>query len=272
MGIILYELFMGMPPFYSDSIYSLVKVIVRNRVRYSARMSDDFKSFLQACGARALRCAAAPNWCFVPVSRHAVVGCTTQGLLRKDPVRRLSWPELLDHPFVRVRRESVVCTVCLCRSVRLCVSLPLSLSLFLFHLLCVLIDASLATAGPRAPLAGVPHTWRLHTPRAYCGQRRSNGRSLRCGLSTADAIRQRCSRCRRMGANGTHCVDCTFSSTGGSTDASSCTCTCTGTGTGTCTGTGTGTFCAARSLAIPSPVTSVCEGATCGGCFPTLEI
>ncbi|NWU76172.1 STK36 kinase, partial [Onychorhynchus coronatus] len=69
VGCILYELFVGTPPFYSNSIFHLVSLIVKNPVKWPTAMSPVFKSFLQ-------------------------------GLLMKDPHQRLSWPELLSHPFI----------------------------------------------------------------------------------------------------------------------------------------------------------------------------
>ncbi|CAN0340079.1 unnamed protein product [Ectocarpus sp. 6 AP-2014] len=74
LGVILYELLVGQPPFYTNSIYSLINHIVRDPVQYPADISPDLRSFLQ-------------------------------GLLRKDPRQRLSWPELLRHPFVRETEE-----------------------------------------------------------------------------------------------------------------------------------------------------------------------
>lgn len=69
LGIILYELFVGQPPFYTTSIYTLIKQIVRELVKYPDNMSPLFASFLQ-------------------------------GLLEKQPSLRLDWPQLLDHPFL----------------------------------------------------------------------------------------------------------------------------------------------------------------------------
>ncbi|NXE14847.1 STK36 kinase, partial [Lophotis ruficrista] len=69
VGCILYELFVGTPPFYTSSIFELVSLIVKDPVKWPATISPVFKSFLQ-------------------------------GLLTKDPRQRLSWPELLSHPFV----------------------------------------------------------------------------------------------------------------------------------------------------------------------------
>jgi hypothetical protein len=70
LGVILYELYVGQPPFYTNSIYSLINIIVKDPVKYPTDISKEFKSFLQ-------------------------------GLLQKNPTRRLNWPHLLDHPFVR---------------------------------------------------------------------------------------------------------------------------------------------------------------------------
>jgi len=69
VGCILYELFVGTPPFYTNSIFQLVNLICRDTVKWPDNMSPDFQSFLQ-------------------------------GLLTKDPNKRLSWPYLLRHPFV----------------------------------------------------------------------------------------------------------------------------------------------------------------------------
>ncbi|NXN33241.1 STK36 kinase, partial [Nycticryphes semicollaris] len=72
VGCILYELFVGTPPFYTSSIFQLVSLIVKDPVRWPKAISPVFKSFLQ-------------------------------GLLMKDPCQRLSWPELLSHPFIAGR-------------------------------------------------------------------------------------------------------------------------------------------------------------------------
>jgi len=71
MGVILYELYVGQPPFYTNSIYSLINLIVKDTVKYPDSMSSDFRNFLQ-------------------------------GLLTKEPKKRLDWPDLLHHPFVRL--------------------------------------------------------------------------------------------------------------------------------------------------------------------------
>ncbi|GAB2264965.1 hypothetical protein Dimus_000036 [Dionaea muscipula] len=69
LGVILYELFVGQPPFYTNSVYALIRHIIKDPVKYPENMSPAFKSFLK-------------------------------GLLNKDPQQRLSWPGLLNHPFV----------------------------------------------------------------------------------------------------------------------------------------------------------------------------
>ena len=69
-GIILYELFVGEPPFFTTHLGSLIKLIVKKPVKYSEAMSPDFRDFLSR-------------------------------ILVKEPQHRLDWPELLDHPFIR---------------------------------------------------------------------------------------------------------------------------------------------------------------------------
>ncbi|KAM9348904.1 serine/threonine-protein kinase 36 [Symphorus nematophorus] len=69
LGCILYELHTGAPPFYTNSIFHLVQLIVRDTIKWPDTMSDSCTSFLK-------------------------------GLLTKDPQKRLSWPDLLHHPFV----------------------------------------------------------------------------------------------------------------------------------------------------------------------------
>lgn len=70
LGVILYELFVGQPPFYTNSVYALIRHIVKDPVKYPDNMSANFKSFLK-------------------------------GLLNKLPQNRLTWPALLEHPFVK---------------------------------------------------------------------------------------------------------------------------------------------------------------------------
>uniref|UniRef100_A0A8C2MR19 Serine/threonine-protein kinase 36 n=1 Tax=Cricetulus griseus TaxID=10029 RepID=A0A8C2MR19_CRIGR len=72
VGCILYELAVGTPPFYTTSIFQLVSLILKDPVRWPSTISPCFKNFLQ-------------------------------GLLTKDPRHRLSWPDLLHHPFIAGR-------------------------------------------------------------------------------------------------------------------------------------------------------------------------
>ncbi|KAM9248983.1 serine/threonine-protein kinase 36 isoform 1-T1 [Dugong dugon] len=72
VGCILYELAVGTPPFYTTSIFELVSLILKDPVRWPSGISPCFKNFLQ-------------------------------GLLTKDPRQRLSWPDLLHHPFIAGR-------------------------------------------------------------------------------------------------------------------------------------------------------------------------
>ncbi|KNC52499.1 ULK protein kinase [Thecamonas trahens ATCC 50062] len=78
LGVILYELFVGKPPFYTTSIYSLISLIVNEPVHYPDGMSPDFEDFLR-------------------------------GLLNKAPADRLSWPALAEHPFVVNAPDSIPC-------------------------------------------------------------------------------------------------------------------------------------------------------------------
>ncbi|OMO87265.1 hypothetical protein CCACVL1_09160 [Corchorus capsularis] len=76
LGVILYELFVGQPPFYTNSVYALIRHIVKDPVKYPDDMSANFKSFLR-------------------------------GLLNKVPQNRLTWPALLEHPFVKETTDEV---------------------------------------------------------------------------------------------------------------------------------------------------------------------
>jgi len=47
LGVIIYELFVGQPPFYTNSIYTLIQLIIKEPVKFPDNMSPEFKSFLQ---------------------------------------------------------------------------------------------------------------------------------------------------------------------------------------------------------------------------------
>uniref|UniRef100_A0A2N9H2M7 non-specific serine/threonine protein kinase n=1 Tax=Fagus sylvatica TaxID=28930 RepID=A0A2N9H2M7_FAGSY len=72
----MYELFVGQPPFYTNSVYALIRHIVKDPVKYPDNISQNFKSFLK-------------------------------GLLNKVPQNRLTWPTLLEHPFVQETSDEV---------------------------------------------------------------------------------------------------------------------------------------------------------------------
>ena len=70
LGVILYELYVGQPPFYTNSFNVLMNKIMKEEIRYPESMSSDFKDFLR-------------------------------GLLVKNPKDRWDWPKILDHPFLK---------------------------------------------------------------------------------------------------------------------------------------------------------------------------
>ncbi|KAK7199038.1 mitogen-activated protein kinase kinase 2 [Novymonas esmeraldas] len=78
LGCILYELYYGKPPFYTNNLFALIKKIVCEPVKFEAKADDqispEFKNFLS-------------------------------GLLTKSASSRLNWPELLNHPFVQLTRS-----------------------------------------------------------------------------------------------------------------------------------------------------------------------
>ena len=103
-GVILYELYVGQPPFYTNSIYSLIHHIVKDPVKFPKDMSPDFKSFLQVSFMQAPQ-GHPMQPCFtraVPLEQKLM---SVQGLLTKNPRSRLGWPALLEHPFVRETQE-----------------------------------------------------------------------------------------------------------------------------------------------------------------------
>ena len=69
LGIILYELYYGQPPFFTNSIYKLIQMIVNDPIQWPGPISDNFKGFLLK-------------------------------MLQKDPNERVSCEELLSHPFI----------------------------------------------------------------------------------------------------------------------------------------------------------------------------
>jgi hypothetical protein len=68
LGVILYELFVGQPPFYTNSIYTLIQLIVKDPVKFPSNMSPEFRC------ARGGRAAGA------------------RGALQQLPLPCLAWP------------------------------------------------------------------------------------------------------------------------------------------------------------------------------------
>jgi hypothetical protein len=81
--VILYELFVGQPPFYTTSIYSLIHQIVQDSVKYPPEMSREFKSFLKVghCSAHLLHrftycpCKLQDKTPSASVARYACAAC-----------------------------------------------------------------------------------------------------------------------------------------------------------------------------------------------------
>ncbi|KAL0108045.1 hypothetical protein PUN28_014954 [Cardiocondyla obscurior] len=80
LGCIVYELVVGAPPFQTNSILHLVKLLRMEDIKWPDFISSTCKSFLE-------------------------------GLLQKNPSQRLTWPALLQHPFVKDRIITVGGTV-----------------------------------------------------------------------------------------------------------------------------------------------------------------
>ncbi|XP_008545603.1 serine/threonine-protein kinase fused [Microplitis demolitor] len=72
LGCIAYEMIVGTPPFQTTSILHLVRLIRFESIKWPDFISPTCRSFLQ-------------------------------GLLQKIPSQRLTWPDLLEHPFVKNR-------------------------------------------------------------------------------------------------------------------------------------------------------------------------
>lgn len=70
LGVILYELFIGQPPFYTNSFPTLMNKIMNESIKYSDAMSMQFKDFLK-------------------------------GLLVKDYKNRWDWNKILEHQFIQ---------------------------------------------------------------------------------------------------------------------------------------------------------------------------
>lgn len=49
LGIILFELFDGKPPFLTNNVYTLIKDIVNKPIEWPRDMSDQFQRFVRVC-------------------------------------------------------------------------------------------------------------------------------------------------------------------------------------------------------------------------------
>eukprot|EP00468_Gymnochlora_sp_CCMP2014_P013552 CAMPEP_0167746712 /NCGR_PEP_ID=MMETSP0110_2-20121227/3866_1 /TAXON_ID=629695 /ORGANISM="Gymnochlora sp., Strain CCMP2014" /LENGTH=1248 /DNA_ID=CAMNT_0007631509 /DNA_START=186 /DNA_END=3929 /DNA_ORIENTATION=- len=71
LGVILYELRVGKPPFFTNNIYKLIRMIVNDPVRYPPSIPAQMRSFLEL-------------------------------LLVKDPKLRAKWPQVRSHPWIEL--------------------------------------------------------------------------------------------------------------------------------------------------------------------------
>lgn len=92
LGCILYELHTGAPPFYTQSIFQLLNHIVADPVPWPDTMSDNCLVILLSI--------QETNQGILDNKAQFSFQSFLQGLLRKDPQKRLSWSDLLRHPFV----------------------------------------------------------------------------------------------------------------------------------------------------------------------------
>lgn len=70
LGCIIYEMLMGTPPFSTNSILHLIRLITYEQIQWPTFHSENCISFLK-------------------------------GLLQKNPSKRITWDEILNHPFVK---------------------------------------------------------------------------------------------------------------------------------------------------------------------------
>lgn len=70
LGCVIYETHFGVPPKKTSTFTQLMKWLKDPQIEWPSSISDEAKSFIQ-------------------------------GLLKKDPKMRLTWPQILDHPYVK---------------------------------------------------------------------------------------------------------------------------------------------------------------------------
>ena len=66
LGVILYELYVGQPPFYTQHIYSLLSHIIKDSVKFPPDMSPVFRNFLAGL---LHKIPGTPSRCFLPMIR-----------------------------------------------------------------------------------------------------------------------------------------------------------------------------------------------------------
>ena len=71
-GVIIYQFYTGLPPFFANKIEALIPKILENKVIYPKNMPLELKDLLQ-------------------------------GMLQKSPHLRFDWKDVLNHPFFNVR-------------------------------------------------------------------------------------------------------------------------------------------------------------------------
>ena len=87
LGCILYEVYYGKPPFYTNNVFHLIKMIGKGDTFFSNASICSNKSILESV-----------KW---PQPISPDLRNFLEGLLTKDSSLRLTWPELAQHPFVR---------------------------------------------------------------------------------------------------------------------------------------------------------------------------
>ncbi|CAI0412876.1 unnamed protein product, partial [Linum tenue] len=95
LGVILYELFVGQPPFYTNSVYALIRHIVKDPVKYPDNMSSNLKASLRDCSIRWPHIFSVWSSASLSFLRLRLI------IVLQSPQNRLSWPHLLEHPFVK---------------------------------------------------------------------------------------------------------------------------------------------------------------------------
>ena len=84
LGVLLFELVTGKPPFVANSIYSLIHRVLEDAIpNLSLKGSGESKNEEISVDLKSL----------------------LHGLLQKDPIKRLAWPNLLYHPFIKIVKK-----------------------------------------------------------------------------------------------------------------------------------------------------------------------